>query len=112
MSVNITDVLITPNPATVGQNFIISVTVFDDEFEFAETATVYDAHQGFADEAQTIGGKFTNAEVVEEYRGITTADSSRLKDANGNFVRQSSEQSYTSAYTGMEINAFIREVIE
>lgn len=110
MSVNITDVFIAPNPVTAGQSFVITVTVFDDEFEFDSLATVHDIHQGFADEAQTVGGKFTDAEAVEEYRGITTADGNKLKGSDGDYIRQKSGTAYTSACTGQEIDSFIQEV--
>lgn len=111
MSVNITDVFITPNPVSTGQSFVITVTVFDDEFEFDSLATVHDIHQGFADEAQTVGGKFTDAEVVEEYRGITTADGNRLQGSDGAYIRQKGGTAYTSTHAGNEINSFLQEVL-
>ena len=57
MSLKLTAASLTPNTVYTGANFIISITVYDDAFEFAVYHTVYDEHQGFADIAQTIGGK-------------------------------------------------------
>lgn len=66
MSLNFADAYITPNPIAAGSRFILSVKVWDDDFEFDETAMVYDVNQGFADEAQTIGGK-----LVAEHKAVT-----------------------------------------
>lgn len=57
MSIKLTTAKLTPTTVYTGAQFIISVTVYDDAFEFAATATDYNEHQGFADLAQTIGGK-------------------------------------------------------
>lgn len=57
MSLNITEASVTPNVVTTGTKFVISVEVFDDAFEMSNTTLVYDKHQGFADNNQTIGGK-------------------------------------------------------
>lgn len=57
MSLNITHASIIPNSVYVGTQFLISVTVYDDAFEFSNVTLVYDEHQGFADVEQTIGGK-------------------------------------------------------
>ena len=57
MSLKLTSASLTPNTVYTGATFIISITVYDDAFEFAEYNTVYDEHQGFADTNQTIGGK-------------------------------------------------------
>lgn len=57
MSLNLTSVTLTPQTVYTGKTFIISVTVYDDAFEFDATATKYDEHQGFANLNQTIGGK-------------------------------------------------------
>lgn len=57
MSLNLTSVKLTPQTVYTGKTFIISVTVYDDAFEFDATATKYDEHQGFANLNQTIGGK-------------------------------------------------------
>lgn len=66
MSLNFAEARIAPNPIAAGSRFILSVKVWDDDFEFDELATVYDANQGFADEAQTIGGK-----LVAEHNAAT-----------------------------------------
>lgn len=60
MSVKFLDALLSPNVVNVGTKFVISVKVIDDDFEFAASATAYDEYQGFADEAQTIGGKLVS----------------------------------------------------
>ena len=57
MSLKLTSASVTPSTVYTGAQFIISVTVYDDAFEFDSTYTVYDEHQGFADINQTIGGK-------------------------------------------------------
>lgn len=57
MSLNITAALLTPSKVYAGAQFIISVEVYDDAFEFDLTSLIYDKHQGFADIDQTIGGK-------------------------------------------------------
>lgn len=57
MSLKLTSASLTPSIVYTGAQFIISIEVYDDAFEFAEYHTIYDEHQGFADVAQTIGGK-------------------------------------------------------
>ena len=56
MSLNFASVAISPSPVQAGTKFRLSVDVYDGDFEFNETLQ-YDAHQGFGNEAQTIGGK-------------------------------------------------------
>jgi hypothetical protein len=56
MSLNLESVTLTPSTVYAGTNFIISVLVYDDSFEF-DVSYVYNEHQGFADIEQTIGGK-------------------------------------------------------
>lgn len=46
-----------PIIVNAGANFLISVLVYDDAFEFSNMTLVYDEHQGFADVDQIIGGK-------------------------------------------------------
>ena len=58
MSINIADAILTPSTVNTGAQFVIKIEVYDEDFEFDESATKYDVHQGFADDAQTIGGKF------------------------------------------------------
>lgn len=58
MSLNLTSVTLTPKTVYANATFVISVTVYDDAFEFDASANQYDEHQGFADLGQTIGGKF------------------------------------------------------
>lgn len=55
MSLNFASVAISPSPVQAGAKFRLSVDVYDGDFEFNETLQ-YDAHQGFGDEARTIGG--------------------------------------------------------
>ena len=57
MSLKLTSASVTPSTVYTGAQFIISIEVYDDAFEFDASYTVYDEHQGFADIAQTIGGK-------------------------------------------------------
>lgn len=57
MSLNFADARITPNTVSTGSRFVLSVRVWDDDFEFGGLPMEYDTNQGFADEAQTIGGK-------------------------------------------------------
>lgn len=57
MSLNITEIILNPNIVYTGAQFLISVNVYDDAFEFSGTTLVYDEHQGFADTSQTMGGK-------------------------------------------------------
>lgn len=57
MSLKLTSASVTPSTVYTGAQFIISVTVYDDAFEFALYDTEYNEHQGFADTEQTIGGK-------------------------------------------------------
>ena len=57
MSLNLKAASVTPSTVYTGAQFIISIEVYDDAFEFDDYHTVYDTHQGFADIEQTIGGK-------------------------------------------------------
>ena len=57
MSLKVTQAALTPNVVYTGAQFIISIEVYDDAFEFSGATLVYDEHQGFANTAQTIGGK-------------------------------------------------------
>lgn len=57
MSLKLTEASVTPSTVYAGAQFIISVTVYDDAFEFDISYPVYNEHQGFADIDQTIGGK-------------------------------------------------------
>ena len=57
MSIKFADALITPSKVNTGAQCVIKIEVYDEDFEFDETATHTDDHQGFADDAQTIGGK-------------------------------------------------------
>lgn len=108
MSLNFANVSMAPNPLTTGSKIVISVEVWDDEFEFDELATAYDRHQGFADEAQTIGGMLVD--FVIENKAITLANGDALYDVDGNAVIQNNTDGYTSTHTGAEIDAFITEV--
>lgn len=56
MSLKIPEASVTPQTVYTGAQFIISVLVYDDAFEFSATL-VEDQYQGFADTAGTIGGK-------------------------------------------------------
>lgn len=60
MSLNLQSVSLTPSTVFTGTNFIISVEVFDDVFEFDMTGQK-DIHQGFGDINQTVGGKFAES---------------------------------------------------
>lgn len=67
MSLNITNVSISPNIVYASSQFIISIEVYDDAFEFSGVTLVYDKHQGFADIDQTIGGmlqEFVPADIT------------------------------------------------
>lgn len=71
MSLNLQSVSLTPSTVLTGANFIISVEVFDDVFEFDMTGKK-DIHQGFGDINQTVGGKFAESPAtwaVEEVSG-------------------------------------------
>ena len=57
MSLKIPAATLTPSTVNAGAQYIISVEVYDDAFEFDTSHAVYDEHQGFADIDQTIGGK-------------------------------------------------------
>ena len=57
MSLKIKNPSLTPSNVYTGSQFIISIEIYDDAFEFYETTLIYDVHQGFADIEQTIGGK-------------------------------------------------------
>lgn len=57
MSLKIPSASLTPSTVYAGAQFILSIEVYDDAFEFDTTTLVYDEHQGFANIAQTIGGK-------------------------------------------------------
>ena len=57
MSVKITQASLMPNPVNTSTQFLISVEVYDDAFEFSTTVLSYDEHQSFADLEQTVGGK-------------------------------------------------------
>jgi len=59
MSLKLLNASLTPNTVYTGGKFVISIEVYDDVFEFAETYPVYDKHQGFADIEQTVGGKLS-----------------------------------------------------
>lgn len=77
MSLNLQSVSLTPSTVLTGANFIISVEVFDDVFEFDMTGQK-DIHQGFGDINQTVGGKFAESSIetpatwaVEEVSGAS-----------------------------------------
>lgn len=77
MSLNLQSVSLTPSTVLTGANFIISVEVFDDVFEFDMTGQK-DVHQGFGDINQTVGGKFAESSIetpatwaVEEVSGAS-----------------------------------------
>lgn len=77
MSLNLQSVSLTPSTVLTGANFIISVEVFDDVFEFDMTGKK-DIHQGFGDINQTVGGKFAESSIetpatwaVEEVSGAS-----------------------------------------
>ena len=57
MSLNLKQASLTPSTVYTGAQFIISIEVYDDAFEFSGATLVKDNHQGFADIEQTIGGK-------------------------------------------------------
>lgn len=57
MSLKITQAFLTPNTVNTGAQFLISIEVYDDAFEFTTNALIYDEHQSFANIEQTIGGK-------------------------------------------------------
>ena len=57
MSLKLKSAFLTPSTVYTGAQFIISIEVYDDAFEFSDTTLVYDVHQGFADIEQTMGGK-------------------------------------------------------
>lgn len=65
MSIKLDDVVITPSVVNAGNTFVISVSVWNEEFEFGESPSEKDIHQGFADDAQTIGGKFIVIEAKD-----------------------------------------------
>jgi hypothetical protein len=112
MSLNLANASLSPSTVYTNAQFIISIEVYDDEFEFDSSYPVYDEHQGFANEDQTIGGKLVQGEdPTETYRGITTSDGYKLIDSNGNYIKTKNDVPYTSSHTGAEINAFIKEVL-
>lgn len=57
MSLKIPSVSLTPSTVYTGAQFIVSIEVYDDAFEFGTVPVIYDNHQGFANIEQTIGGK-------------------------------------------------------
>lgn len=58
--INIESVSLTPNVVLTKGSYIIRAVVYDNDFEFAETADVYDEKQGFGNIEQTIGGKLVD----------------------------------------------------
>lgn len=57
MSLNLKAAALTPSTVYTGGQFIISIEVYDDAFEFDQYHTEYNEHQGFADINHTMGGK-------------------------------------------------------
>ena len=58
--INFESAALTPNVVNVKGSYIIRVVVYDDDFEFAESSTIYDEKQGFGNIEQTIGGKLVD----------------------------------------------------
>lgn len=110
MSLKLTTAAVSPSTVYTGAQFIISVTVYDDAFEFAEYDAVYDEHQGFADIEQTIGGKLQQL-PGETTSGLVDSNGVRIKDSDGNYIVFNTGAEYRLSYTAEQINNFITEVV-
>lgn len=84
MSLNFANVQLIPNPVSTGAKFIISVEVWNDEFEFGDTDMKYNILQGFADEAQTIGGKLVELPIPEN--ALLDCDNAYLRTVDGEWL--------------------------
>lgn len=105
MSLNIGSASLSPNPVNAGAQFIVSVLICDDEFEFG-ASYVEDIYQGFGNEEQTIGGKFIGLES-----GLLTSDDYKLKDSNGNYLLPSNGAQYRLKFTANEVDQFLEVVL-
>lgn len=110
MSLKLTTADVTPSTVYTGAQFIISVTVYDDAFEFDLYDTVYDEHQGFADIDQTIGGKLAQL-PGETTSGLVDSNGVRIKDSDGNYIVFNTGSEYRLSYTAEQVNNFITEVV-
>lgn len=84
MSLNFANVQLTPNPVSTGAKFILSVEVWNDEFEFGGTEITRNIYQGFADEAQTIGGKLVDLPIPDN--ALVDCDGAYLRTVDGEWL--------------------------